>query len=730
LRRHRGIPFVFVLCAAAAVSGQQSVTPSPTPADPAVLTVRSGVDAVQIDVFVTDAEGMPVRGLTADDFQVLENGKPRPLAAFRAVEIPIERREELERPPLAEPDVLSNDGPEGRVYMFVLDEVGAITECQFCEANILRTRRFVRQFIEQHFGPHDVGAVALLGRGLSTDGQDFTSNRRLLLEAVDKFSGGFHQIFGGADGTGGGSSDGNGTPQRENDPRKENRCTNNGRQPFEMRTIGRSQQMSSLRDLAELTARLPGQHKAMLIFSECFDLDVGDMVDYNGGTWGVGGDDAHAAMAAATRSNLVIYPIDPTGLSVAPIPLDALMAFRSVANITGGFALINSNSFDQAFERIVRENSTYYMLGFDSAYEKTDGRYVRVQVTTKRPGLTVHSRDGYVAPTRKEKQQNAGKSDTAPKPVAAALASPLQTGGVTLHVSAVPARGRGHDANVTVVTEIDASSLGLVRSRDGVYSGAIDLRYIATDAKRRIFPEVRQPVTVRFDPRPGTQSSSLAGIRVRIGTTLELPPGRYQIRVAAGTALTAGNVVYDLKVPDYSEAPLDMGGVALVNLAESGVLTLKASGSSKTAKPTKCWSSNCAAPAPTVGVAVARTETVASATQAETLPTMTRVFAPTDEIRLDAEVYDNHRAKKGADPGIISLKAALRDASGGVMQLAAESRPSTAASGQPVVRFALPLPLKDVQPGAYALDVTAQSSDGEGKTVSRSLPIQIESPRR
>src|SRR5262249_30818076 len=150
--------------------------------------VRSSVDAVQVDVFVTDATGTPVKGLTPDDFEVLENGKPRPLAAFRAIDIPIERSEEV-GPALAEPDVLSNDRPEGRVYMFVRDEVGFV--CDDCGVNILRTRRLVRQFIEQHFGPNDIGAVAMLGRGLSTDGQDFTSNRRLLLEAVDKFSGGF-----------------------------------------------------------------------------------------------------------------------------------------------------------------------------------------------------------------------------------------------------------------------------------------------------------------------------------------------------------------------------------------------------------------------------------------------------------------------------------------------------------------------------------------------------------
>ena len=126
---------------------------------------RSAIEAVQIDVYVTDTQGNPVSGLTIDDFELVENGTPQPITTFEAVNIPIERAESGERL-LAEPDVLTNVTPPGRVYLFALDEVQG--------ENVLRTRRFVRQFIEEHFGPHDVGAIALLGRGLASDGQDFT----------------------------------------------------------------------------------------------------------------------------------------------------------------------------------------------------------------------------------------------------------------------------------------------------------------------------------------------------------------------------------------------------------------------------------------------------------------------------------------------------------------------------------------------------------------------------
>ena len=110
------------------LGGQAPQEPTPT--------FRQGVEAVQLSVIVTDREGNPVSGLTADDFEVLEDKVSRPITTFAAVEIPIERVERT----LVEKDVRSNDGPPGRLYVIALDQMAA--------DSALRTRRFLRQFIE------------------------------------------------------------------------------------------------------------------------------------------------------------------------------------------------------------------------------------------------------------------------------------------------------------------------------------------------------------------------------------------------------------------------------------------------------------------------------------------------------------------------------------------------------------------------------------------------------
>jgi len=234
-------------CGAAAVAAQQE--------GPGV-TFRVEVNYVEVDAVVTDASGRIVTDLTQADFEVLEDGRPQKVAAFSLVNLPIERQV---RPLFAgapiEPDVGANTIAEGRIYMLVLDDL----HTNF--TSTARVRRFLRDFVENNFGANDLAAIVYTS-GRATAGQEFTSRRRLLLEAIDRFSGRRlrSEALEMADEL-------SRRTDSSLDPTSDRDLTR--LDPLEAERAHEARSMlSSLRDLAAFMEGIRGRRKAMLLISE------------------------------------------------------------------------------------------------------------------------------------------------------------------------------------------------------------------------------------------------------------------------------------------------------------------------------------------------------------------------------------------------------------------------------------------------------------------------------
>jgi len=75
---------------------------------------------------------------------------------------------------------------------------------------------------------------------------------------------------------------------------------------------------------------------------------------------------------------------------------------RALADETSGFAAVNTNDFGNAFARVVKDNSAYYVLGYYPAGHPKDGRFHKLQVKVSQPDLkrvTATSRMGKKAPS-------------------------------------------------------------------------------------------------------------------------------------------------------------------------------------------------------------------------------------------------------------------------------------------------------------------------------------------
>ena len=70
-------------------------------------------------------------------------------------------------------------------------------------------------------------------------------------------------------------------------------------------------------------------------------------------------------------------------------------SLRHLAEETGGFAAIDGNDLTRAVDRIGRDVSNYYVLGFYPEGGACDGRFRRLRVKVRRPDVRVRARTGY-----------------------------------------------------------------------------------------------------------------------------------------------------------------------------------------------------------------------------------------------------------------------------------------------------------------------------------------------
>jgi hypothetical protein len=105
-------------------------------------------------------------------------------------------------------------------------------------------------------------------------------------------------------------------------------------------------------------------------------------------------------------------------------------------------------------------------------------------------------------------------------------------------------------------------------------------------------------------------------------------------------------------------------------------------------------------------------------------PTARRTFTTTEDLVLVAELYEKRGRRD--QPHTVALSAVLRGGDGRLIPLSSEERSSTAArSASGGHTFVLRLPLTNIPPGDYALQVNARSDAGQGRAVAREIPIEI-----
>jgi VWFA-related protein len=559
------VSLIVALLAAAAPSAQQ---PQKRP------VFRGNTQIVSVDVIVRDGSGAVVRGLTADDFEVSEDGKPQAVSSFTFEEISEKPRaaasvdllagaetrvaaEAARTQPVSAPEApkpMSSEELAGRRLIVLLFDISSMQP-----EDVQRAVDAAVKYVNEKMSPADMVAVATVSSMLDVL-TDFTADRAKVGDALARL----------------GYTEGTATPPPTADTVATDEQTaadesTTSEDTAAMDMFNNDVRLRALKALAETLAPLE-QKKSILYFSAGMERSGEDNQV-----------ELRSAINAAVRAHVAIYPVDTRGLQAVVPGGDARQAsgrgsalfsgrgvsqqfsrlsasqdtLTSLASDTGGKAFMDSNDFGDAFARVQRDMSAYYLLGYNSANTAKDGRFRRIRVRLKKaiPGARVEARAGYYA-DRDFAHTATGDRETQLQEMLFAAVSATD---LPVLVNAGFFRLAADRYYVPISMAVPGSAIPIPQEKDKDKI-ALDVLGIVQDEQGRPVGRIRQTMKL-----PPGSVGALTSKQVLYQSAVTLPPGRFSIKVVVreNTSGLMGSFEAPVIVPELKQAPLKVSSVVL-----------------------------------------------------------------------------------------------------------------------------------------------------------------------
>jgi len=393
-----------------------------------VFHETSDVALVEVPVNVIGRDGQPIRGLTAADFEIEDEGHPQPITALDVVDLKHNK--------------VASDLPESlpeaaRRHFFFLFDFSFATPNE-----VVHSRRAAMQFIEHEMGPEDRAAVATTS--VETGPRllvNFTADRKQLVAAIrllglpktndqarDPLA--FAFVIPGDPHIqelvqAGGESEESSRAALEGEMAATVKLYANMAQKTadEFAVTRVTRHLGEMGGLASALDTVQGT-KRIIYFSEGFDgrLVFGGLTRTPPGTtsdndamsrgafWAIDVDkryvnsplerQIHNTMDLFRRSDCIVYAVDiarlrTQGDATMGSPTEGQESLYLFAHETGGELIQNGNDLVGALRRVNEQTSVTYVLSFRPSLRLGEGQFHRLKVRTRRKGSRVSARAGY-----------------------------------------------------------------------------------------------------------------------------------------------------------------------------------------------------------------------------------------------------------------------------------------------------------------------------------------------
>lgn len=590
-----GRRLLLIFCCAQVIAQQAPAPPPDTPRGEAVFSVTTSL--VQVDAVVTDSKGRYITDLTADDFAILEDGKPRKITNFNYIRTGSKPTPAAPAPApksvAALPSIPSAPPRREdvrRTLVLMVDDLGMSFE------SMAFVRYSLRKFVERQMQPGDLVAVCRTAAGSGTL-QQFTTDKRILLAAIDALrwnpnirigafeapesrAGSFAPKF-SAEAAPSVAGQTPVKPAGQNNAKSADAIFDADQNSA--LTVGA---LGAINYVVRGLTEMPGR-KSLVLFSDGMSLDALHSEALEA---------LRRVVDRANRSGTVIYTMQTTGLqTLMPGAQDHIgggggmtleiaqrwaygvvngkhddfnmgqQGLEQIALQTGGLAYQNGNDLNWGLDRVLEDQQGYYLIGYKPAAGTFDERhgtrsYHKITVKVTRAGLHVRSRTGFFGATDEETRP---RYATPLEQLRAAMVSPFQSSGVRLRLTALYAEVPKQGAVVRNLLHIDARDLKFQQMPDGSAVVRGEVLAMATGADDRPVARLVKGFEFRAPMDRLQEELQDGGLY-----TLDVPiqkRGAYQIHVAVRDSASGkvGSASQFLVVPDPKKDRVALTSVVL-----------------------------------------------------------------------------------------------------------------------------------------------------------------------
>ena len=372
------------------------------PSNPAAAPLRVATRLVLVDAVVTDSNGKRVTGLTANDFELWEDGKRQEIKGFAEVSAPSLPAKPVVPLVSGSYTNASRVRPEGGPPIIVLlDALNTPFEDQ------AYARSQLADYLKT-VGPARNVSLCVLGRSLKCL-QELVGEPQQLQAALSDHPPQIINIPSAED-----------KPGISVSPEPAQQASNMSPSPLSLPQQVRAFEavienfngdvrmhstIDALRSVARQANGIPGR-KTLLWLTAGVPFDSFESLSHSRFR-----EEFEEAAKALTDARVAVYPIDARGLPITPTPVTTHFGMNDIAGWTGGRAFYERNDLDHAMAQAVGEGASYYVLDYYPANKNWNGEFRSIQVKVLRKGLQVRCRKGYFATDRSKPTPRQTKSD-------------------------------------------------------------------------------------------------------------------------------------------------------------------------------------------------------------------------------------------------------------------------------------------------------------------------------